>query len=129
MRNQHKGSCMCGEVQFSFIENPKGVTDCVCGSCRKAHGASAVGWVGVDTEQFNLDAGQSSLKWYQSSQESERGFCVTCGTRVFFRSSKWPGEIHMTLANIDMPHDLVATKVSFEEELPTWTGMSVRKSY
>ena len=128
MSKQYKGACMCGEVQFSFIDNPRFVADCVCESCRKAHGASAVGWVGVKNEQFNLDAGESSLSWYPSSQESERGFCAACGTRIFFRSSRWPGEIHMTLANIDLPHDLVATKVSFEEELPTWTAISVQNS-
>ena len=126
MSNQYRGSCMCGEVQFSFTESPRFVADCVCESCRRAHGASAVGWVGVKTGQFSLDAGQPSLQWYRSSEASERGFCVECGTRIFFRSSKWPGEIHMTLANIHMPHDLVSTQVSFEEELPAWTAMTVR---
>jgi len=128
MSNQHKGSCMCQLIQFSFIDSPRFVADCVCESCRKAHGASAVCWVGVKMEQFNLDTGTSALKWYQSSQDSERGFCERCGTRIFFRSSRWPGEIHMTLAAFDTPHELVATKVSFEEELPTWTAMSVRKN-
>ncbi len=128
MNSQYKGACMCRSVQFSFIDTPRFVADCVCESCRKAHGASAVGWVGVKTEQFNLDTGKSVLKWYQSSQESERGFCETCGTRILFRSSKWPGEIHMALACFDTPHDLVATKVSFEEELPEWTAMMVRKN-
>ncbi len=127
MSDQYKGSCMCRKVQFSFTDSPRFVADCVCESCRKAHGASAVCWVGVKTEQFTLDSGKSSLKWYQSSKESERGFCVECGTRVFFRSSKWPGEIHMALACFDTPHDLSATMVSFEEELPNWTAMAVRK--
>ena len=127
MSKQYSGSCMCGKIQFSFVGKPRFVADCVCESCRKAHGASSVGWVGVKTEQFKRDNGRSSLKWYQSSPEAERGYCVECGTRMFFRSSKWPGEIHMTLANMKLPHDLVSTKISFEEELPEWTAMSVRK--
>lgn len=127
MSNHYKGSCMCQKVQFSFADTPRFVADCVCESCRKAHGASAVCWVGVKTEQFTLDAGKSFLKWYQSSKESERGFCTKCGTRIFFRSSKWPGEIHMALASFDTPHDLLSTKVDFEKELPAWTAMAVRK--
>jgi hypothetical protein len=127
MGQEHKGSCMCGSVRFSFTGNPKFVADCVCESCRIAHGASAVCWVGVKTEQFALDAGEASLKWYPSSEESQRGFCVDCGTRLFFRSTKWPGEMHMAVACMDTPHDLVSTVVSFLEELPAWTMMSVRR--
>ena len=122
---QYRGACMCGCLQFSFVGAPRFVADCVCESCRRAHGASAVCWVGVKTEQFNLDNGASALKWYQSSVASERGFCTSCGTRVFFRSEKWTGEIHMALACIDAPHDLVATKVSFKEELPAWTAIEI----
>ncbi len=97
----------------------------VCESCRKSHGATAVCWVGVKTEQFSLNSGESVLKWYQSSTDSERGFCTTCGTRIFFRSSRWPGEIHMAVACLETPHDLVATRVVFQDELPRWTAMSV----
>ncbi|MFT5114520.1 MAG: hypothetical protein ACI8P9_003858 [Parasphingorhabdus sp.] len=128
MSNNYQGSCMCKSLKFSFSGAPRFVTDCVCESCRKAHGASAVCWVGVKTEQFSLVSGESLLKWYQSSQESERGFCSDCGTRVFFRSSGWPGEIHMALACIDTPHDLVAAGLSFAEELPSWTAMSPREN-
>lgn len=125
MTNEHTGSCMCGSIRFSFSGSPRFVADCVCESCRKAHGASAVGWVGVKAEQFKLGASESDLRWYRSSPESERGFCATCGTRLFFRSSKWSGEMHMVLACIDTPHGLVSTRVSFSEELPEWTALSV----
>ncbi|WP_082863339.1 GFA family protein [Oleiphilus sp. HI0080] len=127
MNKPYQGSCMCGVVQFSFTGPALFVADCVCASCRQAHGASAVTWVGVKSAHFTVDAGIASLRWYQSSQESERGFCTDCGTRMFFRSSKWPGEMHMTVANIALPHDLIASSVSFEQELPAWTAMSVKK--
>lgn len=118
---------MCGEIEFSFIKPPRFVGDCVCESCRRAHGASAVGWVGVSTSEFNIDHGESSLKWYQSSDESERGFCTACGTRILFRSKKWPGETHMALACITPPHDLISTGVSFKEDFPEWTALVLAK--
>ncbi|MFK8021113.1 MAG: GFA family protein [Pseudomonadales bacterium] len=114
---------MCGAVKFYFVEPPKFVKDCVCESCRRAHGASAVCWLGVDNANFRLDGDKSTLKWYQSSKESERGFCVSCGTRVFFRSNLWPGETHMALACIDSPHGFVSTGTSFRSELPAWTNL------
>ncbi|MEM7017830.1 MAG: GFA family protein [Pseudomonadota bacterium] len=112
-------------MKFSFSGAPRSIKDCVCETCRRAHGASAVCWVCVTTPQFSLDAGESSLKWYQSSAESQRGFCSACGTRMLFRSSKWPDETHMALACIDTPHELVATGVSFKDELPEWTAMAL----
>lgn len=124
---EYKGSCMCRSIKFSFSGAPRFIKDCVCGSCRLAHGATAVCWVGVATSQFEFDGGESFLNWYQSSNESERGFCKACGTRILFRSSKWPNEIHMALACIETPHDLAATDVSFKEELPTWTAMTLGK--
>jgi hypothetical protein len=125
MAKEYKGSCMCRTVQFSFSGAPRFVGDCVCDSCRRAHGASAVCWVGVTTPQFKFDCGEAFLSWYQSSVESERGFCTACGTRILFRSSKWPGEIHMAVACMTTPHDLVATGVGFKEEFPAWSAMTL----
>jgi len=127
MSTKYKGSCMCGSIQFSFVGKPRFVAECVCESCRHAHGASAVGWVGVKDNQFELECGQSVLNWYQSSDASERAFCSACGTRILFRSTKWPGEMHMALACMQPPHDLVATGISFKEELPEWTAMAPRQ--
>ena len=114
---------MCGAVAFAFTNEPRFVAECVCRSCREAHGASVVGWVGVLTDQFRLEKGEQHLRWYRSSAASERGFCNACGTRILFRSDKWPGEIHMTLANIDPPHELKSKGLSFADELPAWTCM------
>lgn len=121
------GSCMCKSVRFAFTGSPRFVADCVCDSCRRAHGATAVCWVGVKNDQFRLTDGDSSLAWYASSGASERGFCTECGTRLFFRSEKWPGETHMALACIDEPHNLEADRVSFAEEFPEWTALSLHQ--
>ena len=123
----YKGACMCRSIEFSFTGRPRFVKECVCESCRIAHGASAVGWVGVKTSQFNLDLGESLLCWYRSSADSERGYCSDCGTRILFRSSKWPNEIHMALACMSTPHDLTSTGLSFAKEMPAWTVLSAQK--
>ena len=41
------------------------------------------------------------LRWYRSSEKSERGFCTTCGTTLFFRTELAPNEIHVALACAD----------------------------
>jgi hypothetical protein len=120
---EYDGACMCGSIRFSFSGAPEFVADCVCESCRRAHGASAVCWVGVNADQFRIDRGEDLLRWYRSSADSERGFCSQCGTRILFRSSKWPGEVHMAVACITGPHDLKSTGVVFRDELPAWTEL------
>ena len=117
---------MCGAIAFTWHGKPRFVGDCVCESCRRAHGASAVAWFGGPAEQFSIDQGESELHWYQSSVESERGFCQSCGTRFLFRSSKWPNEIHVAVANLHAPHDLVSGGVAFKDELPDWTAMKIK---
>lgn len=125
MSKEYHGSCMCRSIRFSFFGPPRFVADCVCESCRTAHGASAVCWVGVKDVQFSIDSGEQLLRWYRSSPESERGFCSACGTRVLFRSHKWPGEMHLTLASVDPFHDLRSTGVAFGEEFPGWTALQL----
>lgn len=123
MSERYTGSCLCAAVTFSFAGPPRFVADCVCESCRRAHGASAVAWVGVETPRFSIDAGEDHLQWYASSARSERGYCTSCGTRILFRSSQWPGETHMALACFAEPHDLASTGVAFRNEFPTWTAL------
>lgn len=127
MGRDYCGSCMCRSIQFSFSGPPRFVADCVCESCRQAHGATAVCWVGVKTPEFRIESGEALLNWYRSSAESERGFCTQCGTRILFRSGKWPGEVHMALACVETPHDLRSTGVGFKEEFPAWTALALAK--
>jgi len=99
------GSCLCGAVGFSFDFPSKWVAHCHCSMCRRAHGAAFVTWVGVADPQARIDDPQGVLRWHASSPGAERGFCGTCGSTMFFRSARWPGEIHITLAHVAGPVD------------------------
>ncbi len=92
------GKCLCGAVSFDFSPKIKWVAHCHCSQCRRAHGAAFVTWVGVDDSSVNINS--QSLNWYQSSTQAQRGFCKQCGSTLFFRSSNWPGELHISRANI-----------------------------
>ncbi len=98
------GTCFCGEIRFSTELPSKWCAHCHCSMCRKIHGAGYVTWVGVEDDGFRLDRDRG-LKWYRSSADSERGFCTECGTTLFFRSQRWPGEVHIALAAFDQPID------------------------
>jgi len=97
-----KGSCFCQSVQYEFELPTKFVANCHCSECRRAHGAAFVTWVGVLEKQFRITLGQKNLSAYiyPESKEATREFCNLCGTQLFFRGARWPGEVHITRATV-----------------------------
>ncbi len=111
------GSCLCGTVTFRVEPPTLWCAHCHCSMCQRAHGAAFVTWVGAAAEQVSIDA--SSLRWHRSSEKAERGFCTNCGGNLFFRSERWPGEIHIVRANFhgDIDREPQA-HVFFESHVP-----------
>lgn len=99
------GRCLCGAVSFSMEFPSKWVAHCHCTKCQRTHGAAFVTWVSAVASQVTIHDEEGLLKWHSSSQEAERGFCSRCGSSLFFRSPKWPGELHMARANFTDPMD------------------------
>src|SRR5262245_33705063 len=94
------GACLCGSVRFEIDSTTKWCAHCHCSMCRRAHGAPFVAWVGVKSEQFRFLAGEDRVERYRSSPEATRSFCKTCGSMMFFQSTRWAGEIHVARAAI-----------------------------
>jgi len=98
-----KGQCFCGAVQFEVELPVKWVAHCHCSMCRRYHGAAFVTWFGVDADHYQLNDEQ--VVWYCSSAQAQRGRCRQCGSPLFFRSQRWPGELHIVLAAMREPID------------------------
>jgi hypothetical protein len=100
------GGCLCGGVRFRLDGAPLWVAHCHCSMCRRAQGAGFVTWAGFPEDAFSLTAGAELLSSYRSSAAAVRSFCGRCGTPLLFRSSRWPGEVHVTLASLDSAEGL-----------------------
>lgn len=100
-----RGSCLCGDLRFEATLPTKWVAHCHCTLCQRAHGAPVVTWVGFEAGQVQIHDAQARLHWYESTPGAERGFCTRCGTTLFFRSLRWPGELHIVRSNFDGPVD------------------------
>ena len=98
MREAISGKCFCGKVSFKTDAEHLWCAHCHCTMCQIAHGAAFVTWVGYLAA--SVDVVGDDLQWFQSSAEAERAFCKCCGTTLFFRSSRWPGELHIARALI-----------------------------
>jgi len=126
--SHYHGGCLCGDIRFHFPTPTLWCAHCHCSLCQRAHGAPLVTWVGVRADTLQFTAGDS-LRWYRSSADSERGFCARCGSTLFFRSARWPGEMHIVRSNIEGELDRApsahvhcesrADWFPFRDELPT----------
>lgn len=97
--------CLCGDVKLEATLPSRWAAHCHCSLCRRAHGAAFVTWVGMEATRCVIGDSSRSLRWYESTPGAERGFCGHCGAMLFFRSDRWPGELHIALAHFTTPVD------------------------
>jgi hypothetical protein len=82
MTKLHQGGCHCGHVRFEINGVPRPVLVCHCSDCMKTVGNSMAATAALNDE---ITITGASLKWYQSSDFVERGFCSDCGAQMFYR--------------------------------------------
>ena len=120
MAEPFRGSCFCGRVRFEITPPTLWCAHCHCTMCQRTHGAAVVTWVGVAEEQLRIVAGEESLTWYASSEDARRGFCHVCSSSLFFRSRRWPGEVHVARACIEGDIDREPDGSANFDSHPAW---------
>ncbi|MEX1993748.1 MAG: GFA family protein [Steroidobacteraceae bacterium] len=103
--NDFEGHCLCGAIRFALTPPTLFFAHCHCRYCREAHGAAFISWVGAAEARFRFLPESTEPRWYQSSEQSRRGFCGHCGSTLFFASTLCPGEIHVARPAIPGPID------------------------
>jgi hypothetical protein len=91
------GGCLCGAVRYSVEGDLRDVLVCHCVECRRSHGTSGA-YTSVRREQLSFEDAQAQLRWFPgpaSVTGGERGFCATCGSRLFWRA---PGLATVSIA-------------------------------
>jgi hypothetical protein len=78
----HKGSCLCGSVEYELEGDIRPSIACHCTQCRKTSGHFwSATQVPNDCFKITKDDG---LKWFRSSEWAKRGFCQNCGSSMFW---------------------------------------------
>ena len=117
------GTCLCGDVRFDLTYPSRWVAHCHCSLCRRAHGAAFVTWIGMEDTHVAIDDPHSRLRWYASTPGAERGFCSRCGSTLFFRSGRWPGELHVAHANLEGPADRAPQAHAYWDTHVEWVAV------
>ena len=118
--DERKGSCLCGKILFVLNGEMKWCTNCHCTRCQKGHGAGYVTWLGYEKNQITIYDKSENLKWYSTSKNSQFGFCLICGSSIFYRSLKVPTEIHITLANLINSNDIYPESDNYFDTHVPW---------
>ena len=78
----HKGSCLCGAVSFEVTGVLPPPDACHCCNCRKQSGHF---FASTDVPKAALTVrGEDQVGWHQSSEKVRRGFCMNCGSSLFW---------------------------------------------
>ncbi|NQZ89497.1 MAG: GFA family protein [Colwellia sp.] len=101
----YSGSCLCGEINYKLMSEPKKVSHCHCTMCQKQHGAAFATYASVPRSELVYISGQSSLAEYQSSDNIKRKFCQVCGSNIEWSGSlKYPTWTSIAIATLDTPY-------------------------
>ena len=76
----YRGTCLCGNVRFSFKGDLDDAYFCHCNQCRKNYGMHGA-FVGVARDKFVINKSKF-LTSYKSSPSTVRQFCGKCGSPI-----------------------------------------------
>ncbi|NKB98127.1 MAG: aldehyde-activating protein [Pseudomonadales bacterium] len=115
------GQCLCGEIRYSFTDEPIAAAHCHCLDCQKATGcgfATVFGLAGQDVELFGQESlGEFTLK-ARSGLSVTRLFCQNCGSPMFTKAENNPDFIWIKAGSLDQSDWLKPTD-------SCWTGSAV----
>lgn len=115
------GGCLCGGVRYAVSGPLRAVVACHCSQCRRTSGHH-VAATAVPRAALSLEAA-TTLRWYASSPEAERGFCSRCGSNLFWRrTGADAATVSIMAGTLDVPtglalaaHIFVADKSDYYE--------------
>jgi hypothetical protein len=118
------GGCLCGAVRFVARLPSKWVAHCHCTRCQRAHGAAFVTWAGFEAAAVDIHDDAALLRWYVAPEGGSRGFCSRCGSPMFFRSERWPDELHVARALFTDPLDRAPQGHAFADTQVDWVTLA-----
>jgi hypothetical protein len=95
------GGCSCGAVHYECSAEPIFTVTCHCRSCQQATGSAFHAGIYVPSSGVKI---VGDVKYYDSKGDSgkrvSRGFCPTCGSRLFNTADILPNVIGITAGSI-----------------------------
>jgi len=114
------GSCLCGGITYEVSGPLKGVLNCHCKMCRKAHGAAFRTRASVRSDDFQFISGEELLTFFESSKGEYRSFCKVCGSVIITRFNDHPKYIGFALGTLDTDPEVKIEQHVFTRDKAPW---------
>ena len=125
MNHSLNGGCQCGAVRYECNTEPLFMGNCHCRDCQRATGGAYAPAMGVPAETLKV---RGEVKYYDihldSGGTSSRGFCPTCGARLFGKSSATPTIIALYAGSLDEPSVFQPAGDIFTSSAQPWDYMN-----
>ena len=104
MATSFTGGCMCGAVRYECSSEPLMTANCHCRDCQRATGGAYASVVFVPRNAVKITG---EVKYYDVKGDSgnilSRGFCLTCGSRLFGKPAVMPDAMGIMAGSLDDP--------------------------
>jgi hypothetical protein len=104
MTTRFTGGCICGGVRYECAADPIAMGNCHCRDCQRASGSAYAPALLVPASAVTITG---EVKYYDVTGDSggivSRGFCPTCGTRLFGKPAAGAGIISIMVGSLDDP--------------------------
>lgn len=95
------GRCLCGDITYSVTAEPRHLSVCHCGQCRRQSGHL---WASAQVPEAAI-AITGPVQWYAASESARRGFCPRCGSFLFWKHRD-EDTLSFSLGSLDAPTGL-----------------------
>lgn len=96
------GGCQCGAVRYECSAEPLMAGNCHCHDCQRATGSAYASVFFVPRSAVKITG---EVKYYESKADSGksilRGFCPTCGSRLFGLPAVMPENMGISAGSLD----------------------------
>lgn len=112
---------MCGAVRYECRAAPVVSGFCHCRRCQQLSGTAFAAVMAVPTDALKITG---KVTYYESPADSgatvRNGFCPTCGSRLFGKSSNMPALIAIMVGSLDKPQEFRPGMHVFTEGAQPW---------
>ena len=118
------GHCLCGSVSYATDSYPLRMAQCHCKGCQRASGTGhmSLAFFKEDTLSITGDFSEYTST-ADSGNENTRGFCPTCGARMFGRNSARAGIVAVAVGTADDNSWFTPQAIVYNKDKPVWDCM------
>jgi hypothetical protein len=117
-----KGSCLCGNLQYSSTEEPFAQVVCHCIDCQKQTGTAFSVVVGLHEAKLELSGSSHAtcVTVGDTDMETIRHFCNSCGSPIYSQPQAYPGLAFLKAGTLDDTSWLKPTLNVYCETAQSW---------